>query len=86
MMPGDSYYQVKSGSRWFDLIGMQPRLDLKKTKNIYRKVEVPSDSIYVLGDNRSVSLDSRSFGFVKMDAVASRLINQKPEPIADLLN
>ena len=86
MLPGDTYYQVKSGNHWIDLIEMRPRFDIKKSTNIYRKVQVPSDSVYVLGDNRTVSLDSRSFGFVKLDSLESRLMDQRPEPQENISN
>ena len=35
---------------------------------------VPSDSVFVMGDNREMSIDSREFGTVKKDKIYGRLI------------
>ena len=78
MLPGDRFYQIKSCGHWLDLIGLHPQWNNRSTKNIYRETQVPPNSIYVLGDNAALSLDSRSFGFVNLDLVESRLVSQHP--------
>lgn len=37
-------------------------------------IPVPHDSIFLLGDNRWSSLDSRTFGFVHLDAIGGRAV------------
>jgi signal peptidase I len=36
--------------------------------------KVPSDSVFAMGDNRSVSLDSRSFGPVKISSIVGKAV------------
>ena len=38
------------------------------------EVKVPYDSVFVMGDNRSVSLDSRAFGPVKISSIIGRAV------------
>ena len=78
LMPGDKYLQVKSAFDWFDLIGYHPRVKRKSSRNQYREVKIPSNRIYVLGDNPSVSLDSRSFGCIPIERVKYKLVDQRP--------
>jgi len=76
-MPGDEIEQVWTGTRWSSLIEVHPRSDVKKSKNLYRELIVPHGMVYVLGDNRPVSMDSRSFGYVPEASIESKLVDQR---------
>jgi signal peptidase I len=41
---------------------------------MYTKYTVPKDSVYVLGDNRAVSLDSRTFGPVENSRIIGEVL------------
>jgi signal peptidase I len=45
-------------------------------KEISGRVTVPEKKFFVLGDNRSHSTDSRSFGFVDADTIKGKVINK----------
>lgn len=45
-------------------------------KEISGRVTVPEKKFFVLGDNRSHSTDSRSFGFVNADSIKGKVINK----------
>lgn len=45
--------------------------------NYYKKLIVPSDSIFVLGDNRPISLDSRQFGTIPIKDIIGKIVSSK---------
>ena len=42
--------------------------------NLSYPVEVPKDNVFVLGDNREYSLDSRDLGFISIDQIKGKAI------------
>ncbi len=54
------------------LIASQPRGDYHPSRDNWGPLVVPSDSFFVLGDNRDNSEDSRYWGFVARSAIRGR--------------
>ncbi|KGN31652.1 signal peptidase I [Knoellia sinensis KCTC 19936] len=50
-------------------------IDLSRIDSTYfGPVTVPADSVFVLGDNRADSIDSRSYGSIAVDALVGRVV------------
>jgi signal peptidase I len=53
----------------------EPQVDLSRIDSTYfGPVTVPPDAVFVLGDNRSESIDSRTYGAVPLDDVVGRVV------------
>ncbi len=74
-LPGESV-EIRDGSVWIDGQRLlEPYLE-GGTEGSYGPVEVPPDHVFVLGDNRQESRDSRfaSIGFVEYERLAGKAI------------
>lgn len=76
-MPGESVTQVCFDTEWNDLteIVEPPAKSIDGRK--YRKMTIPEDYVYVLGDNRPVSMDSRTFGAVPIEWISRKIMKPK---------
>ncbi len=70
-LPGD-YIEIDRGHVIRNGIPLDEPYVVNADTRSFERVWVPSDSIYVLGDNRSVSSDSRSWGAVQDQFVIGR--------------
>ncbi|MFW5471488.1 signal peptidase I [Knoellia sp. CPCC 206435] len=53
----------------------EPQMDLTRIDSTYfGPVTVPRDAVFVLGDNRSESIDSRTYGAVRIDELVGRVL------------
>lgn len=73
-LPGDRVPQLRTKRGWYDIIDVDVRPLVEKRPWKIQFQTVPHDHVYVLGDNRTASFDSRHFGFVPIQDVKRRVI------------
>ncbi|MCD6321433.1 MAG: signal peptidase I, partial [Clostridiales bacterium] len=74
-LPGD-IIEIKSGEVYIDYMRLNESYTKGKTYP-YRaegKITIPEGAVFVMGDNREDSNDSRSFGFVELDSIEGRAV------------
>lgn len=76
-LPGD-HIQIKDGNVYRnDVLLTEPYLREPVTDHQeieYSDVIVPEDTVYVMGDNRGSSMDSRTFGCIPFDRVSGEVV------------
>jgi len=77
LLPGDKLFQFWDGNRWTDL---QLATGPKYRGPLVRTVPIPEGYVYVLGDNRNSSVDSRCFGPVPLSQIERKVVDAKPLP------
>lgn len=78
-MPGDKVQYTKIGKQWVPT-NMLAFPMVKHPERFKSKiVTIPSDEVYVLGDNLPVSIDSRQMGTIPLEAIKSKLVDPKPQ-------
>ena len=56
-------------------IRQEPQVDLSRIDSTYfGPITVPRDAVFVLGDNRSESIDSRTYGAIPLDQLVGRVV------------
>lgn len=72
-LPGDTI-EIKDGTTYINGKPMVEPYVYSPMRYDYGPVEVPESHIFVMGDNRSVSLDSRSFGPVERSSIIGKAV------------
>jgi signal peptidase I len=69
-LPGETL-EIRDGSVWIDGIQLEERYTAKTTSPDNRW-QLGADELFVMGDNRGLSLDSRSFGPISLKEVVGK--------------
>jgi signal peptidase I len=76
-LPGDEIVQMRMEGEWNDLTEVSQPMPKRIDGVRYRKYRIPDGELYVLGDNRPVSMDSREFGPVDMEQVTRKIMTPR---------
>jgi signal peptidase I len=73
-LPGERV-EGRDGAVFVDGLRLvEPYLPTTTRTSDFAAVTVPEDAVWVMGDNRTGSADSRSFGAVEVDTVVGRAV------------
>lgn len=78
-LPGDKIKYVWFGGEWMMSNERALRMLRHPEKFPTKVVTVPFGTVYVLGDNSLVSIDSRQFGVISIDKITAKIPNPKPK-------
>lgn len=70
-LPGDKV-EVRDGTVYVNDKALKEDYIKEKPYNAYGPVTVPSNALFVMGDNRNASRDSRIFGFLPFDKIVGK--------------
>ena len=81
-LPGDTVATIDAVVHVNDEPVDEPYVDFSDWEGIFAaRVEVPDDTVYLLGDNRGDSVDSRDFGAVPVDRLDGRVLVRLWPPV-----
>ncbi|HEY0867210.1 MAG TPA: signal peptidase I [Fimbriimonas sp.] len=66
---GEGVPQVKVCGEWIDASPYRREKLRDRKQAPFRELPVPSQAVYVLGDNYVTSIDSRQLGFIRLDQI-----------------
>lgn len=72
-LPGDKV-EIRNHTTYVNDQAVYEPYVLEKSKNDYGPVVVPKDSVFVMGDNRNNSDDSRVWGFLPIQNITGRTL------------
>jgi len=81
LLPGDRIPQVHTGCQWTDLVDMNASKTADRHPKLFRTLTIPAGKVYVLGDNRPISLDSRVYGMFNLDQVERVVFRGRAKPV-----
>lgn len=70
-LPGDKV-EVRDGTVYVNDKALKEDYIKEKPYNAYAPVTVPANALFVMGDNRNASRDSRIFGFLPIDKIVGK--------------
>lgn len=76
-LPGDQIVQMRAGSDWID--GSNLRRSFVLDSPFGRLYTIPKGYVYVLGDNKEGSTDSRDFGPVPISSISRKILNPREQ-------
>ena len=77
LLPGEHLYRMTYLGVKADLIEVRPPFSSRRP---VERIDVPANCVYVLGDNLTMSVDSRKLGFIPMSAIRGKVLDQRPVP------